>query len=131
MFHYLYYSVTINPKMSRGRGGKIDYHPPHLVNLQKLCLIKRGWNSVFLTFDIVISHMFLDTFTETPQVFWTTWTTLRISLSILAIVINISYCHLTQFFVFGFFFWHFLVTKKLMTSEYNKWCQNFFTFNML
>ena len=28
-------------------------------------------------------------------------------------------------------FWHFLVTKKLMTSAYNKWCQHFFTFNIL
>ena len=28
-------------------------------------------------------------------------------------------------------FWHFLVTKKLMTSAYNRWCQHFFTFNML
>ena len=25
-------------------------------------------------------------------------------------------------------FWHFLVTKKLMTLAYNKWCQHFFNF---
>ena len=28
-------------------------------------------------------------------------------------------------------FWHFLVTMKLMTSAYYRWCRHFFTFNLL
>ena len=40
-------------------------------------------------------------------------------------------CQHNYFYQFFGFFWHFLVTKKLLTSAYNRWCQHFFTFNLL
>ena len=43
--------------------------------------------------------------------------------------VNISYFH--QFSSIFRIFWYFLVTKKLMTSACNIWCQHFFTFNIL
>ena len=43
--------------------------------------------------------------------------------------VNTSYFH--RFSSIFWIFWHFLVTKKLMTSAYNRWCQHFFTFNIL
>ena len=43
--------------------------------------------------------------------------------------VYISYFH--QFSSIFQIFWHFLVTKKLMTSAHNRWCQDFFTFNIL
>ena len=39
---------------------------------------------------------------------------------------NISYFH--QFLSIFWIFRHFLITKKLMTSGYNRWCQHFFHF---
>ena len=39
---------------------------------------------------------------------------------------NISYFH--RFLSIFWIFWYFLVTKKLMTSAYNRWCQHFFHF---
>ena len=44
--------------------------------------------------------------------------------------VNISFFH--QFSAIFWIFWHFLITKKLMTSSaYNSWCQHFFTVNIL
>ena len=42
--------------------------------------------------------------------------------------VNISYFQ--QFASIFLIFWNFLVTKKLMTLAYNKWCQHAFTFNI-
>ena len=43
--------------------------------------------------------------------------------------VNISYFY--QFSSTFRSFWHYLATKKLMTSAYNRWCQHFFTFKMI
>ena len=86
-------------------------------------VIVNSWFSVtfkFLTFNIIISHIIPENFIEIPQVVQKIWI---LSLTILAIFIN--------FYKFLGFFWHFLVTKRLMTSAYNRWCQYFFTFNIL
>ena len=40
--------------------------------------------------------------------------------------VNISYFH--QFSPIFWIFWHLLVSKKLMTSAYNRWCSHFFHF---
>ena len=40
--------------------------------------------------------------------------------------VNISYFH--QFSPIFWIFWHLLVSKKLMMSAYNRWCQHFFHF---
>ena len=62
------------------------------------------------------SHIFSENvIIKIPQVVQKIWT---FSPSILALFIYFSD------------FWHFLITKKLITSQ-NRWCQQFFTFNLL
>ena len=63
----------------------------------------------FVTFNIIISHIFPGNFIEIPQV---VQKICRISLSISAIFIN--------FYRFFRFFWRFLVTEKLMMSDHNR-----------
>ena len=74
----------------------------------------------FVTFNIFIRHIFHKNFINIPSSFRKIW---RFSSLVLTIFIN---C---------FIFWHFVVANKLMTSVYNRWCQNFFylqpTLNML
>ena len=43
--------------------------------------------------------------------------------------VDISYFQ--RFSSIFWIFWYFLITKKLMTSSYNKLCHHFFTFNIL
>ena len=74
----------------------------------------------FVIFNIIIRHIFPENFTEMSQVVQKLW---RIFLSILAIFIN--------FYHFFWIFWFYLVTKKLMASSYNRWCQYFFTLNII
>ena len=83
------------------------------VAFRKMSFLERGWNSVFVTFDIIKSHSFSEKFIEIPQVVQKIW---RFSPSMLTVFINFSY------------YWHFLVTKNLMTSAYNTRCQQFFCF---
>ena len=65
---------------------------------------------------LLISHIFPENFIEIPQVLQNIW---RFSPSILTIF--------TDFWIFCNSF----VAKKLMTSAYNRWCQQFYTFNLL
>ena len=62
----------------------------------------------FVTFNIIIGHIFPENLFKIPDVVQKIWT---IYLSILAIFIDFLE------------FWHFLITKKLMASAYNRWCQ--------
>ena len=73
----------------------------------------------FVTFDVVLSQIFPENFIDIPQVGPKIW---RLSF-------NVSYFQLfsSTFWIF----WHLFVTKKLITSTYNRWCQHFFTFNIL
>ena len=73
----------------------------------------------FVTSNIILRHIFPENFIEFPQVVQKIW---RNSLSILA--------NFHQFSSIFWIFWHYLVTKKLMASAYNRWCQHFFTFNI-
>ena len=57
---------------------------------------------LIVTFNLTILQIFLEKFIEIPQID----------------VINYFY---QRFWIF----WHFLVTRKIMTLKYNKWCQNF------
>ena len=66
-----------------------------------------------MTFNINIRQIFPENVIEIPQVVWKIW---RFSSSILTILFSSS----------SWIFWHFLIAKKLMTSAYNGWCQNFF-----
>ena len=70
----------------------------------------------FVTFKIIKSHIFPANFNVITQVIQKIW---RYSLSILPIFIDFSD------------FLYFLVAKKLITSAYNRWYQNFFTFDLL
>ena len=67
----------------------------------------------FATFNIISKHNSPENLIEFPQV---VQKILRKSPSILAFFIN--------FPQFSGFFWHYLVTKKLMVSAYNRWCQH-------
>ena len=70
----------------------------------------------FVTFDIIIRHIFPENFH---------WNSSILSEYMKIFFVNINYFH--QNFEF---FWHFLVANKLMTSAYNRWCQHFCTFNL-
>ena len=74
----------------------------------------------FVTFSVILRHIFPENFIEFSLVVQKIWT---ISLPILAIFI-----HFHRFF---WIFWHYLVTKKLMSSAYNRSCRHFFNFNIL
>ena len=76
---------------------------------------KEPW--VFVTYNIIISHIFSEHFIEIHQFFQNIWS---FSMSILAIFINFH-----RFF--WFFFLYILSTKKLTTSAYKRWCQHFFS----
>ena len=67
---------------------------------------EKGWSLVFLL--LILSHIFPENFIEVPQVVQKIW---KFSCSIL------TFAPLSRVF------WHFLVTKKLMTSAYNRWSQ--------
>ena len=69
----------------------------------------------FVTFNIILRHIFPENFIEFPQVVQKIW---RNSLSILA--------NFHQFSSIFWIFWHYLVTKKPMMSAYNRWCLHFF-----
>ena len=82
----------------------------------RISFLKTGWNPAFLW--LLISHHFPENCIEIGQVVQKIW--------------QFSPLILTIFTDFWFvFFWHFLVTKKLMTSACNRWCQYFYTFSLL
>ena len=74
---------------------------------------------LFVTFNIILKHIFPESFIKFPQVVQKIW---RNSVSILA--------NFHQFSSLFWIFWHYLVKKKLMMSAYNRWCQHFVTFNI-
>ena len=74
----------------------------------------------FVTFIIIRSQIFRENFIEILLVVQEIW---KVSMLILAIFMD--------FYQYFGFFWHCLVTKKLMASVYNRWCQHFFTLNIL
>ena len=77
-------------------------------------LLKKEWNPVFFgTFNVIISHIFLENFIE---IFQAVQKIRRLSLSILAIFGDFH-----QFFVFF----------DIYLLAYNRRCQQFFTFNIL
>ena len=83
--------------------------------------IKRRWIlSFFVTFNIILRHIFPENVIEFPRVVQKIW---RNSVTILA--------NFNQFSLIFFIFWHYFVTKKLVTSAYNRWCQHFFIFSIL
>ena len=112
--------LRINPKATWrgwGGGGVFQFDLLPLTNISSK---EREKPWFFVTFNIIISHIFPEHFIEIPQFVQKIW---RIYLSILAILNRLSS-------IFQIF-WHTLVTKKLMTSAYNRWCHHFFTFNIL
>ena len=113
----------LNPKKALGLGrgwrvgGRGQFEPP--------CCFPKNASSkervkpkFFVTFVIIISHIFPKNLIEIPQLF------LKI---IKAFSVNISYFH--RFSSIFWIFWPFLATKKLMTSAYNRWWH--YTFSLL
>ena len=73
----------------------------------------------FVNFNIIISHIFFKNFIEICSSFANVLTKFSD---------NISYFH--HFSSIFSIFWHFLLTKKLMTSAGNRLCHHFFIFNI-
>ena len=111
-WHWVHFSFLL--LTLKRLGGQFDPHPH-----PSPCSFSRNVSSKE-TFNIIITHIFPESLIEISEFVQRIW---RHSLSILAIFID-------SHRFFGFF-WHFFVTKKLITSAYNRWCQHFFTFNIL
>ena len=95
---------------------------PTSVVFRKMYLLKRAWNSGFLWLLILSYHKL--------HLSWTLhWYSSSRPKNMKTFSVDINYFH--QFWSILWIFWDFLVTKKLMTSTYNRWCQHFLTFNML
>ena len=87
-----------NPKTDGG-GGQFE---PQCSFAKNVCSKERVKPWFFMTFNIIIRHVFPKNFIEVTKNFF----------------VNTSYYH--QFSSIFRIFWHFLVTKKLMTSAYNR-----------
>ena len=105
-FTLVYLSFGFNPNLT----------PP--VVFRKMYHLNGGWSLGFLWLLIILRHIFSENFIGFPEV---VEKILRNSVSILA--------NFHQILSIFWIFWHYLVTKKLMTSAYNRWGQHFFTFN--
>ena len=92
-----------------GVGGQFD--PSTCGFLKSVSSKERVKPWFFVTFNIIISDIFPENFIGITQVVRKIW---GISLSILA--------KFHRFSSIFWIFWHFLVTKKLMMSAYNRWC---------
>ena len=109
-------ALFINPKTAGGEG---QFNPP--CDFSKTVSSKETVERCFfLTFNIILSHIFPENFIEFPRVVQKIW---KNSLSMLA--------NFRQFSSIFWIFWHYLLTKKLMMPAYNGWCQHFFTLNIL
>ena len=87
----------------------------------KMHHLRRGWNPDFLWLLWYYHKSYLS------WIFY--WNSSSGSEDIKIYSVNISYFQ--RFSSIFWIFWHFLVTKKLMTSASNRWCQHLYTFNML
>ena len=81
-------SERFNPKTAgergRGKGGEVKLIPP--IAFRKMYFLKRRLNPVFfVTFNVILRHIFPENFIKFPQVVQKIW---RNSLSKLAIFIN-------------------------------------------
>ena len=108
------YNNLYNPKT----GGEVNLTPCGFSKIVSSKERVKPW--FFVTFTIILRHTFPENFIEFSQVVQKIW---RNSQSILG--------NFLQFSSIIWIFWHYLVTKKPMMSGYNRWCQHFFTFNIL
>ena len=92
----------LNPKTAWGSHSPL-HHPCGFSKIVPSKQRMKLW--FFVTFNIISRHIFPENFIELPQVVQKIW---RNSLSIVA--------NFHQFSSFSWIFWHYLVTKKLMTS---------------
>ena len=117
--HMTYIHVVqcgFNPKTAGGRG---QFDPP-CGFLKNVFFKERVKPWFFVTFNFIVRYIYPENFIEFAQVVQKIW---RNYMSILA--------NFYQFSSIFWIFWHYLVTKKLMASAYNRWCQHFFTINIL
>ena len=91
------------------RLGEGVYLTPHCRLSKNVSSREEGKPCFIMTFNIILSHIFPENFIEIPHPVQKIW---------------------RLFSTIFWIFWDLLVTKKLMTSAYNKWYQHFFTFNL-
>ena len=103
----------VNPKTAEG-----SIWPPAIWFFENVSSKERV-KPYFLWLLILSWHIFPENFIEISQGVQKIW----------RMFLNIGYfCQFSSIF---WIFWHFFVTKKLMTLAYNRWLQHFFTFNLL
>ena len=102
------------------KGCGVNFPSPHPCGFSNNVFSKdRVKPCFFMTFNIIISHIFPENFSEISEVVQRIW---KLSLSIWTIFIN---------FINFLDFLQFAVTKKLITSAYNGPFKHLFTFNIL
>ena len=111
-----YLPLIVNPKTA----GRSIWRPSGFSKEFFQCTFQRGGEGLlFMIFNLIISHIFSESFIEFPEV---NQKICRFSFSFAISMI---------FVVFLAFFWHFFVTKKLMSSAYDRRRQHFVTFDLL
>ena len=121
MTHFCIYNKCVVLKWLFSNYMKYHLGLVHVLTLKRLGGFLKNVSSkervkpwFFMTFNNILRHIFPENFIEFPQVTQKIW---RNPLSTLA--------NFHQFSSVFWIFWHYLVTKKLMTSAYNRWCQHF------
>ena len=74
-------NLKINPKTVKEK----SIWPNSLWFFQKCAFYRESETLIFVTFNVIIIHIFPENFVEIPQVFWTIW---RLSPSILTIFVD-------------------------------------------
>ena len=107
-------------KINHKKGFGVNFPSPHPYGFSNNVFSKdRVKPCSFVFFNMIISHIFPENFSEISEVVQGIW---KLSLSISTIFIN---------FINFLDFLHFVVTKKLITSVYNRPFKHLFTFNIL
>ena len=112
---------VLNPKRL-GRGSQFD--PPPVV-FRKIYLLKKEWSTGFLWLLIFFSEILF----WKSHLFWNFHCNSQVVQKIWRI--SLQYYLFSSIFKNFWIFWHFLVTKKLMTSAYSSSCQHFFALKAL
>ena len=110
--------VVLTLKRLRGAGEHQFDTPPSLWFFQR-CVFWRQSEALFFVSFII------NNFCEYYHKSRLSWK-FHLNSSSRSVDMKIFSIDINGFHQFFRFFWHFLVTKKLMASAYNRWCQYFF-----
>ena len=101
-----------------GWGEGVNLTPPPVV-FRKIYLLKKEWSTGFLWLLIFFSEILF----WKSHLFWNFHCNSQVVQKIWRI--SLQYYLFSSIFKNFWIFWHFLVTKKLMTSAYSSSCQHF------